>query len=245
MTTWLCPPGVTHVLVEGWGQGGAGISSIFPSQTGQGAGGGAYGRTAGVPVIPGNTYLVKWTGPQTLFGDGSHLNVAAGGNGTIQSSGPGHGGNGGDVASTVADTKFGGGGGAWFGPSFPTNKPGGGGGSCAGRTGAGVDGNLQTGGAGPDGSTGGNGGDAGDPPGVGQPGTGVGAGGGAAGSSAVTSVAGGAGTDGALLIYDDTSGDGWLGVLAGTSPVVGSFGAPPAPPPPPYDPKTRKTTVLM
>lgn len=238
MTTWTCPPGVTKVLVEGWGPGGSGAGSAFPSQTSGGGGGGAYGRSAGIPVTSGNSYLVQWTlgSTSTIFGDGAHLNIDRGGSGGLHNSGPGHGGNGGLASSSVADTKYDGGGGAWYGPLFPNRLPGGGGGGAGGRNGPGNDASLDAGGLGNDPAPygeGGNGSAGSDSPPPGGPGNTPGGGGGAAGSSAGTTAAGGAGADGAIAIYDDTSGAGWAGVLAGTSPLLAAFGnVPPLPAPP-------------
>jgi hypothetical protein len=54
---WTAPPGVTRVLVEAWGAGGAGGGSPDVRGGGGGGGAGAYQRSV-VPVLPGTTYDV-------------------------------------------------------------------------------------------------------------------------------------------------------------------------------------------
>lgn len=245
MTTWLCPPGVTAVLVECWGGGGNGMSSAFPSQTSPGGGGGAYSRKAGIPVTPGNSYAVQWAkGGLCFFKDTTTVVADFGSNASFQNhtsvTGQGL------ASNCIGDTKYDGGGGFAFEPSYPTRIAGGGGGGGAGRAGAGTAAGGQTGApASTDFGTGkgGDGSNGSDSPAAGGNATQTGCGGGAAGSSGGSVGAGGAGFDGAIRIWDDTSGHGWAGVIAGTSPGVGSFGSPPPDPPPP--PVTRKSISFM
>jgi hypothetical protein len=72
--TWTAPPGVTHVMVEAWGSGGAGGSGT-PGVLGGGGGGGggAYQRSV-VAVTPGTTYEV-------VVGDGGQPDPSGGGDG--------------------------------------------------------------------------------------------------------------------------------------------------------------------
>ena len=62
-TTWVCPPGVHQVVVQGWGGGGGGAaggelggSSVVQGHAGGGGGGGALPGRALVSVIPGRSY---------------------------------------------------------------------------------------------------------------------------------------------------------------------------------------------
>jgi hypothetical protein len=75
-SVWTAPPGVTHVLVEAWGAGGAGGASA-PVNRGGGAGGGggagSYQRVV-VPVVPGTTY-------DLVVGDGGQPDPSGGGDG--------------------------------------------------------------------------------------------------------------------------------------------------------------------
>lgn len=52
---WICPEGVTSILVECWGAGGAGQHGVSPSG---GGGGGAYAYSV-LTVVPGTTYKVR------------------------------------------------------------------------------------------------------------------------------------------------------------------------------------------
>lgn len=164
---WLCPPGVTSILVEGWGAGGGGGFAA-----GCGGGGGGY-FAAIFPVTPGNTYTVTVgdagaSGSSTsnssdggfsgFVGDSSATGLAGGGErGTTSNAGQGTDGIlSGPVTSGTIQT---GGNGA----SGSGNTGGGGGGSAA----PGLDGNNAGGRQGasaqPDGGPGGPGGTAGQP----------------------------------------------------------------------------------
>jgi hypothetical protein len=230
---WTCPVGVTAVLVECWGSGGQGnIGQNFPN-TGAGGGAGAYARKAGIPVTAGNTYLVRVganssiaLNHNTLFINALTVNADFG-----QPGGFGSPGTGGKAASSTGDTKFDGGDGSY--PGFIL-APGGGGGGGGGRTGAGANGSGSTGGLGNDANNGGDGGAVNSP---GHDGLSPGGGGGGGGAATGVQTAGGLGKDGALNIWDDTAGGGWVAVLAGTAPKLASFGNVPPDPIPPARPK--------
>ena len=62
ITNWLCPVGVTSVVVECWGAGGAGGSAQGTSggtQCGGGGAGGAYTKYNLYAVIPGSNYYIN------------------------------------------------------------------------------------------------------------------------------------------------------------------------------------------
>ncbi len=61
---WICPAGITSVVVECWGGGGAGGSAgrtpgSGSTQYGGGGAGGAYARYNSYPVTSGNTYYIN------------------------------------------------------------------------------------------------------------------------------------------------------------------------------------------
>jgi hypothetical protein len=76
--TWVCPAGITSVMVECWGAG-AGGGGGGPSQGGEGGGGGAYAAEPAYAVTPGTsyTYVVGSGGTGGLTG-----NVGASGTGS-------------------------------------------------------------------------------------------------------------------------------------------------------------------
>ncbi|HSL86759.1 MAG TPA: MBG domain-containing protein, partial [Bacteroidales bacterium] len=62
-TTWTVPPGVTSIIIEGWGGGGAGggstsTGSSFTARGGAGGGGGAYAKKT-LPVTPGQVLELR------------------------------------------------------------------------------------------------------------------------------------------------------------------------------------------
>jgi len=73
---WTAPSGITHVMVEMWGGGGAGS---FPIVGDFGGGGGAYVRST-IPVTPGASYLIQvgggGTGSATRVGPGLETNIS-------------------------------------------------------------------------------------------------------------------------------------------------------------------------
>ncbi len=72
--TWTAPAGVTRVMLEVWGAGGAGGPGSLDSQGGGGGGGaGAYQRVV-LAVVPGTTY-------DLVIGDGGRPDPSGGGDG--------------------------------------------------------------------------------------------------------------------------------------------------------------------
>jgi len=73
---WTAPSGVTHVLVEAWGAGGAGGPSAPVNRGGGGGGGGGAGsyQRVVVAVVPGTTY-------DLVVGDGGQPDPDGGGDG--------------------------------------------------------------------------------------------------------------------------------------------------------------------
>lgn len=161
--TWVCPAGVTSVLIRCWGGGGGGGGGN--GQVGGGGGGGAYAEKV-IAVTPGNSYTVNvGTGGA---GNGVSSNTgSAGGDSyfidatTVMAKGGLGGKNdaafckGGLASASVGDTKYSGGDG--------TQGDNGGGGGGAGTTAAGSNASGSTGGTGGSlfGGRGGNGGAAG------------------------------------------------------------------------------------
>ena len=156
--TWQSPAGVTEVVAECWGGGGAG--DIFADG---GAGGGAYARKT-LTVVPLDTYTVTVGAGGEVAGQGgsswfiSDTDVLANGAASALF-GPS---TGGSEGSSIGDFKFsggdgdaaGGGGGSAF-----SNAPGGNGSGTTGGQGEGDGGNLGQPGQAPGGGSGGNGGD--------------------------------------------------------------------------------------
>jgi hypothetical protein len=198
---WICPEGVTSIVVETWGPGGGGGGNRSFYGAGGGGGGGYSKKT--ITTVPGTTYLVC-VGERGYGGDNDPVDdgtpggdswfsspavvLAKGGaggeRGAGHDEGNGHGGAGGAAASGVGDTKYSGGPGGNGNEDY--EGAGGGGGSSAGTAAAGnagTEGGADNGGAGgpapAGGSVGGNGGDddtAGSAPASGNGGGGGGAG---------------------------------------------------------------------
>src|SRR3989304_1558947 len=113
-TTWVCPNGVTGVVVDCWGAGGGGGSDTAAGGgPGGGGGGGAYVRsTLSVVATSGYTVTVGTGGASVTEGQHSWFNtsgtiVAIGGKcGTADSTTPGVGG---DTGSSIGQVKFAGG----------------------------------------------------------------------------------------------------------------------------------------
>jgi len=88
-SVWTAPPGVTRVLVEAWGAGGAGGASAPVNRGGGGGGGGGAGsyQRVVVPVVPGTTYdLVVGDGGQpdpSGDGDGRDTQLRDASTGTV------------------------------------------------------------------------------------------------------------------------------------------------------------------
>lgn len=210
--TWTAPAGITSVDVEVWGGGGAGGGQNQNSDGGGGGGGGAYSKKLSIAVVPGNNYTVTvgaggagvTSGTGNTGGDSYFINattvMAKGGVGGQPSTGsPPAGGLGGAAATGVGDVKYSGGNGG-RGRDSGTGR-GGPGGSSAGTGANGTDGpdpySTMTAAAAPVGGgiggDGGNTGDDGNAPASGR-------GGGGGGSGEGSSMIGGAGAGGQVLI---------------------------------------------
>lgn len=209
--SWLCPAGVTTVLVECWGSGGCGSIGEYQTVTGGGGGGGAYARTNTIAVIPGNSYFVRVGGPycfatnhESIFINNSNCQADFG----ISGSADGPGGAGGQASSCTGDLKYSGGNGGWFGAVI---GPGYGGGGGASREGPGASAGGVPGGAGADRNDGGYGGPINHSAiniASGSPGVAPGGGGGGGGVSTITTgvgsvTQGGSGAIGAVMIWNN------------------------------------------
>ncbi len=217
--TWVAPTGITSVTAEVWGAGGGGGRQNLASDGGGGGGGGAYSLQT-VTVVPGNSYTVTvgagGGGGATAGscggtgGDSSFVNtttvLAKGGVGGCNSTGtPPAGGLGGAAASGVGSTKFDGGQGE-IGRNNATGQ-GGYGGSSAGTAVAGYSGpqtwstvtypTASTPAGGGHGGDGGASGVAGSAPASGN-------GGGGGGSGETTTLLGGAGAVGKVILTYNT-----------------------------------------
>ncbi len=143
--TWTCPAGVTSVLAECWGGGGAGGGVSGKTSAGAGGAGGAYAKKQ-VSVTPGNTYTVnvgavitgsataKRNGNPTWFGTTATVYAQGGEGGSpvtlnYSTGSPGFG----SGSSSIGDVVYSGGSGAYP----PDNATSGGGGGGAGSTGQG------------------------------------------------------------------------------------------------------------
>ena len=207
--SWVCPPGVTSVIVEAWGGGGAGGGTGTTTGTlriGGGGGGGAYGRST-LTVIPGTTYTIVvgagGTGVSAAAGNpggtssfNSTLVTALGGDpgGATNNATAGTAGAGGGTG--VATTIFTGGNGS-VGTATASGSGGGGAGNAANG------GNATGGTAGTGGTVGGGAGSAGRTAnGAGAAGTAPGGGGsgGYAATASATARAGGAGGAGKVIL---------------------------------------------
>jgi hypothetical protein len=153
--TWTCPPGVTTIMVEAWGAGGAGrTGSGTKGYTGAGGGGGAYAKLNSVTVIPGKPYTLTIGGisPRDTPGASSTATfetktiTAAGGGIGADSGTNSAGGIGGKESDSSGNLIYpGGNGGNSYG--YTTNSgggSGGGGGSGAGSTGPGNNGSKPS-----------------------------------------------------------------------------------------------------
>lgn len=241
---FFIPPANITVIVEAWGAGGQGRIGQNP-WTGMGGGGGAYAWRNGIRLLAGVTYDLRVGAPggiaapheSGLYGvpPGDSVVAVEGGNAGFQTAGAG-----GTAAASTGAVKFSGGSGAT--PYPGDGQPGGGGGSSAGRFSSGNPGGFA-GGGGPGGSApagggpGGNGGafnaDGSAP--VSGPG-----GGGGGGGSALAQTNGGAGFEGAIIVWQDF---GIWPPAPGQMPIV-QHGSPPAPPNP-ANPKLRKSSFIM
>jgi hypothetical protein len=146
--SWTVPTGVTSITVEGVGPGGRGASyADYVSDSFWGGGGGAYARSVGVAVTPGESLTITISNPFTSGGSDetvvdvsrpspfTQLLVAEGGFGYET-------GNGGSTFNCVYnDIAYDGGGGS-------RGNSGGGGGGGAGNAGAGGNASGVTGGTG-------------------------------------------------------------------------------------------------
>ncbi len=150
---WICPPGVTSILVECWGagapSGGAPVKSGFFTWSG-GGGGGAYAASQ-VTVVPGMKYELI-PAPHSLFPTNFHNGTVLAASGQIgevkdnTQAGFAAGGNGGQASGCKGTVKTSGGDGG-----RGIAGAGGGGGGSAGPNGpgnGGADGSGATGGAG-------------------------------------------------------------------------------------------------
>jgi hypothetical protein len=200
--TWVCPPGVTSILVGAYGAGGAGGNATI--QQGGGGGGGAFAERAAVPVTPGTSYTIVVGAPgstggangaaSSFVGDSGVQVVAAGGSGGTSGSGGGGGGGGGQAASSTGDG----------GLVFSGGNGGTGGGVAGASGGGGASGNhLATGANGASGALGGAGGTGANGGGSGgdgaSNGTGSAPGGGGSGGGG-TNVPGNSGAPGQVTI---------------------------------------------
>lgn len=245
MATWLCPAGVTSVIVECWGGGPGG--RIGAAGYGSGGGGGAAYARGTCAVTPGNnyTYTVGVGGPANNNGGDSQFTGDIGPEAVSAHRGGAAGdaakGIGGQAASSSGTTKFSGGDGADAPNGYGGSGPGGGGGSCASRGGAGANGSGQSGAPqNAEAGGGGNGGATGPLGPVGTTGQAPGGGTGGSGDN-VGSPVPPAGPEGAVVIWED------LGAWPpfGQTPID-EFGAP-------VDnttfisgnPKTRKSAFMV
>ena len=228
--TWVCPPGITSVIVECWGAGGGGGGGN--SQGAGGGGGGGYAKNT-ITVIPGTTYywsagLGGAAGPagtgavNGVAGGSSWFNstnvaptsiagvmASGGGGGISQTNGAGGAGGSGIYGTTLFS------GGAGSAGLNLANNGGGGGGGAAGTIGAGSGGGVpassllnSTTTAGIAGLNGGSGGKGGiyllSGSSAGVNGTIPGGGGGGCFYFSINNVTGGRGGDGKVAIYFNT-----------------------------------------
>jgi hypothetical protein len=222
-----------NVIAEGIAGGGAGRIGQNP-QSGPGGGGGAYARTAGIPVAVGIPYLVRVGGPinipsnhESLF-PGTALMYAR----EATSAGFLTPGVGGSAALCTGDVKHSGGnGGPWLG----NGTPGSGGGSSATRDFDGVDGVTTPGGIAVPAGFGGNGGDGGAFDADGMNAQSPGGGGGGGGAATIQTNPGGGG-EGCVVLWQD------LGVWPPPAySFLGAWGSPPAA----WIDKVRKVSFMM
>jgi len=179
--TWICPAGVTSVLVECWGAGGGGGSAkatlisggVYGATYGGGGGGGAYASST-VSVSPGNSYpyfvptvnLITIDGISTpTNGQSASFNttsvVAAGGSVGLsdQAMNTYNSVSGGTASASTGTVKYSGGSGSFPSTNFVSSYWSGAGGGGAGSTGNGnsASGNVPGTGAALNGGSGGSG----------------------------------------------------------------------------------------
>lgn len=189
----VIPAGYTQAVIECWGGGGTGYGFFAPGLHGGGAGGGgksiktlavSAGQTLHCDIPTGNAkdcYVTRSAIVVCRAESGSDGQEVAGGQG-------------GQTASAVGDTKYSGGNGYYTAGGFV----GGGGGSSAGNAANGNNATGQNGAVAPAG--GGNGGNGGARYGDGNPGSDPGGGGGGCGDDGLDDRVGGAGGDGKIVI---------------------------------------------
>lgn len=159
--SYTVPPGVTQLIVECWGGGGAGGGATGNPACGGGGAGGAYARKL-VTVTPGASYTINvgaaktatvssnaaankgnpsWFGStSTVFADGGNGGAPATANSSNGAGGAG------TASTSIGDVVFAGGNGA--NGNFTSNIAGGAGGGGAGSTQNGSNANAGNGGAG-------------------------------------------------------------------------------------------------
>lgn len=210
--TWVCPTGVTSVVVKCWGPGGAGENGTSGTRARGGGGGGAFAQDT-ITVVPGQSYAVH-VGAGGLAGanTGDSFFVDAL---TVYARGGSHGsgfagGGGGTVGASVGATRFAGGDGAGAGIGKTGGGGGGGGAGDSANGTIGTAGGLSvatTGGPGGAGGSagGGAGGAGGDNTLNGVNGTACGGGGGGAGGGTTTLAGNGADGKVTLTYTPDTT----------------------------------------
>jgi len=108
--TWVCPGGVSRVLVKAWGGGGDGGDADAIAYNGGGGGGGAYSEGL-IAVAAGNTYTLDiGRASDSIFRLISVVKIKAAfgqdGQPSYEPDGQGVGGAGGQVADCVGTTKY-------------------------------------------------------------------------------------------------------------------------------------------
>ncbi|HVO30182.1 MAG TPA: hypothetical protein VMV18_05585 [bacterium] len=229
---WTCPMGVYWVTVECIGGGGAG-ANMSTNGSGGGGGGGAYALKARIPVVPGTAYSYTVgaagtdaaspaNGGNSTFGAGPLVQAQGGASAARNSATAGAAGlavNGiGDVNRDGGAANTGG---------SPSANNGGGGGGAAGRNGNGIaaagnnGGGMGTTGTEPSlGGAGGNGAKNGSA--VGSAGAANGGGGGGATRNSTTNRAGGAGSNGVVIVsYQTEDFENYKAVEAGNGISTG------------------------
>lgn len=198
---WLCPEGVTTIIVECWGKGGGGGTASGLPASGGGGGGGAYILKT-LSVTPGINYGYLLgsasNGPDTHFSTSETAMAKGGSTGgnAFSSNQNGAGGAGGLASSSIGDIKYNGG----TGGTGNYTSNGGGGGGGAGSSGIGGNGSGSTGGTGTS-DYGGNGGSGRTgSSGVGSSGAVYGGGGGGGWTTVSTNYGGGQGQPGLIRI---------------------------------------------
>ena len=237
-SSWVCPAGVTHVMVQVWGAGGGGGNSAnTTSNGGCGGGGGAYSESI-IAVTAGGTYYYS-VGAGGAGGPASSTTAAVNGGDSwfnavnsaptstvgVLAKGEGHGDNNGNSAGGAGGSATSGfGSSKWSGGKGGSGSGGGGGGGggSAGRYGVGGNGDGSAGGPGGiAGVYGGVVGGAGSSSTYGASGSAPGSGGG--GSNDATGAYGGAGGTGKIVISRNLimpySGTTTLTDVGGTSTI--------------------------